>query len=91
MLNSDMLSTLAFPLLFATFAGLWIYRHRVSQRPRLLLSLCLMFAVSAYGYAQQPQPALFMLLLGFMLVVSGLLLHHWEVLLPLRSGDSGRR
>ena len=85
MLNSDMLSTLALPLLFAISAGLWIYRHRAAQRPQLLLSLCLLFAVAAYGYAQQPQPTLFALLLAFMLMLSGMMLHHWEaVKLPVR-------
>ncbi len=85
----EMLNTLALPLLFAAFAGLWIYRHRREQRPQLLLTLCLLFTVAAYGYAQQPQPTLFALLLGFMLVLSGLLLHHWNaLLLPVRR--SGR-
>lgn len=87
-----MLNTLALPLLFATFAGLWIYRHRRSQRTQLLLTLCLLFVVAAYGYAQQLQPSLFALLLGFMLMLSGLLLHHWEVLtVPVDRGGSQRR
>jgi len=87
----EMLNTLALPLLFATFAGLWIYRHRRPQRPQLLLTLCLLFVVAAYGYAQQPQPTLFALLMGFMLTLSGLLLHHWEVLtLPVGQGSQRR-
>ena len=87
----EMLNTLMLPLLFATFAGVWIYRHRRSQRPQLLLSLCMLFVVAAYGYAKEPQPALFALLLGYMLVLCGLLLHHWEVLLLPVGGDSQRR
>lgn len=84
-----MLNALALPLLFASVAGVWIYRYRRVQRPQLLLTLCLLFAVSAYGYAQQPDPALFSLLLGYMSVVFGLLLHAWgAVTLPIRRTPS---
>ncbi|TSA87984.1 hypothetical protein FNU79_01710 [Deinococcus detaillensis] len=77
----EMLNILTLPLLFSTLAGLWIYRHRPEQRPQLLLSLCSLFVVSAYGYSQQPQPVLFGLLLTFMVMLCSLLLHHWDVLL----------
>lgn len=85
----EMLNALTLPLLFATFAGLWIYRRRPEQRPQLLLSLCSLFVVSAYGYSREPDPALFGLLLTFMLTLCGLMLHHLDVLLlPVRRKKS---
>ena len=85
LMNTDMLSTLALPLLFGIGAGLWIYVNRKEQRPKLLLTLCLMFIVGAWGYSQQQSAALFGLLLAFMLVLGSLMLHHWEMLLvPVR-------
>lgn len=84
-MNSDMLSALALPLLFGIGAGLWIYANRKEQRPKLLLTLCLMFVLGAWGYSQQQSAALLTLLLAFMLMLGGLLLHHWEMLVvPVR-------
>ena len=82
-----MLGTLALPLLFGIGAGLWIYVNRKAQRPKLLLTLCLMFIVGAWGYSQEQTVALLSLLFAFMFVLSGLMLHHWEMLLvPVRRG-----
>ena len=70
-----MLTALIGPLLFAALGGGWAYLHRKSRRTELMFTLILFQLLGAWGYRQQPTPAL-LLLLGILgLMVFSMLLH----------------
>ncbi len=69
----EMFNTLLGPLLFAIVCGVWGFYARPEKRDQLLLALTLLLVFSGGVSYLYPSPDLFVLVVGYALVVTSLL------------------
>lgn len=72
-MENELFYTLIGPILFATAAGGWAFKHRAAQRSQVLLTLILLFLTGAWSQYRQPSSELFYLLLAFSVFLVGMM------------------